>query len=306
MMPEQPDLVQLRLLLSVSQHASLGAAARALGMAQPNASRALADLERRLGLALVRRSPTGSQLTTEGAVVVQWAREVIDAVDHLTFGVDALRSERQSELEVSASMTVAEYLMPRWLAEFRRRRPQVRVDLQVQNSYEVMEQVRDDRVGLGFVECPSVARGLRSAIVGRDRLVVVVASGHPWARRRRPLLAAELADTPLIVRERGSGTRMTLERLLTGHEMAPPALELGSNAAVKISVAAGVAPAVLSALAVEAAIDSGELRSVPVADLRLDRLLRAVWSPQRLPVDNSLELLQIARASRKTSASRGA
>lgn len=303
-MIEEPDLQQLRLLVGVSQHASLGAAARALGMAQPNASRALADLERRLGLALVRRSPTGSQLTTEGAVVVQWAREVIDAVDHLAFGVDALRSERQSELDVSASMTVAEYLMPRWLAEFRRRRPQVRVDLQVQNSYEVMEQIRDDRVGLGFVECPSVARGLRSAVVGRDRLVVVVAPGHSWARRRRPLLAAELAATPLIVRELGSGTRTTLERLLTGHEMAPPALELGSNAAVRISVAAGVAPAVLSALAVEAAVDSGELRSVPVADLRLDRRLRAVWSPQRPPVDNSLELLQIARAAYRAAVSR--
>ena len=303
-MIEQPDLQQLRLLIGVSQHLSLGAAARELGMAQPNASRALTDLERRLGLTLVRRSPAGSQLTTEGAVVVQWAREVIDAVDHLTFGVDALRSELRSELDVGASMTVAEYLMPRWLAEFRRRRPQVRVDLQVQNSYDVMAQLRDDRVALGFIESPSVARGLRSAVVGRDRLVVVVAPEHPWARRRRPLLAAELAATPLIVREPGSGTRTTLERLLTGHELAPPALELGSNAAVRISVVAGIAPAVLSVLAVAAAIDSGELRSVPVADVRLDRQLRAVWSPQRPPADNALELLQIARATHRAATQR--
>ena len=117
----EPDLQQLRLLVGVSQHASLGAAARAIGMAQPNASRALTELERRLGLTLVRRSPAGSQLTTEGTVVVQWAREVIEAVDHLSLGVDALRSELRSELDVGASMTVAEYLMPRWLAEFRRR-----------------------------------------------------------------------------------------------------------------------------------------------------------------------------------------
>jgi len=67
---------------------------------------------------------------------------------------------------------------------------------------------------------------------------------------------------------------------------------------------AGIAPAVLSVLAVEAAIDSGELRSVPVADVRLDRQLRAVWSPQRPPVDNSLELLQIARVAHRAATNR--
>ena len=70
--------------------------------------------------------------------------------------------------------------------------------------------------------------------------MVVVDPSHPWARRRKPLRANELAATPLIVRESGSGTRITLETTLSGHEVASPLLELGSNSAVKISVRAPV------------------------------------------------------------------
>lgn len=293
-----PDLDQLRLLVGIAEHASLGAAARSIGMAQPNASRAIAHLERQLGLSLVDRSPAGSRLTTEGTVVVQWARDVLDAAERLMLGVDALRTRQLGHLELSASKTVAEYLVPRWLGEFRRRQPDVQVNLEVHNSHEVMERVLGGRAELGFVETPSLAAGLSAAVVGRDRLRVVVSPAHPWARRRKPVPVAELAATPLIVREPGSGTRITLEHLLGDHPLAPPALELASNAAVTIAAAAGVAPAVLSDLAVAAAVDSGELRAVAIEGVRLDRVLHGVWRGQLTLRGHALEFLEIARGGR--------
>lgn len=81
----RPDLL-LELLVSVSEHGSLGAGARAVGMAQPNASRAVARFERTSGVRLLRRSPRGSTLTAEGALVVDWARIVLDAADRLVSG----------------------------------------------------------------------------------------------------------------------------------------------------------------------------------------------------------------------------
>ncbi|MEU5943352.1 LysR substrate-binding domain-containing protein [Micromonospora sp. NPDC047548] len=278
-----PDLAVLELLLATAEHGSLGAGARSVGMAQPNASRALARLEHELGLALIRRAPRGSTLTAHGALVVQWARAVLDAAGQLVEGATALRAEQDVQINIGASMTVAEYLLPAWLGEFRRQQPDTRVHLQVHNSHDVFAGIRQGSFNVGFVESPGVPRDLRSAVVAHDRLVVVVDPGHPWARRRTPLTVTELAATPLVVREPGSGTRITLAALLDAYHPVAPVLELNSNAAVRVSVTAGVAPAVLSVLAVEAALRTGELRAVPVDGLDLRRQLRAVWlAPGRL------------------------
>jgi DNA-binding transcriptional LysR family regulator len=273
----RPDLEQLRLLVGIADHESLGAAARSLGIAQPNASRMLRRLERQLRLSLVVRSPTGSRLTTQGQVVVQWAREVTEATGRLVAGAKALAAETNAQLSIAASMTMAEYLVPRWLSEFRLLDVPVRVNLTVCNSHDVFERIEQGGCDLGFVESPGVPRGLRSMVVGRDELVVVVGPSHPWARRRRPVTAEDLAATPLIVRVSGSGTRISLEHHLAGHVLVEPAVELSSNAAVKVMASGGVAPAVLSTLAVAAALEAGELVAVPVEDLRLTRRLRAVW-----------------------------
>lgn len=76
----------MQLLVYVAEKGSLGGAARAVGMAQPNASRSITRLERQLGLTLIPRSPAGSTLTTEGKVVVSWAREVLTSAEHLLVG----------------------------------------------------------------------------------------------------------------------------------------------------------------------------------------------------------------------------
>ena len=123
--------------------------------------------------------------------------------------------------------------------------------------------------------------------MARDELVLVVRPDHPWARRRRGVTADELARTPLVTREHGSGTREFLEAALSGHlghgeAPAGPALELSTSAAVRAAVLAGAAPAVLSRLAVEDDLAGGRLRQVQL-DVDLRRELRAVWVGGRTP-----------------------
>ncbi|MBG0817216.1 LysR family transcriptional regulator [Planomonospora sp. ID82291] len=291
-----PDLESLRLLVDVERLGSLGQAARAAGIAQPSASKRIALLERRLGLTLLERTPRGSTLTSQGTMVAAWAAQVLAAAEELMRGAEAVRHARAAHLHIAASMTVAEYLLPRWLGELQSREPQVQVGLEVQNSAEVARLVGGEAGGieLGFVEGPSVPQGLASRVVAADRLVVVVAPGHPWARRRTPLLAAELAATPLVVRERGSGTRETLDRALAGHAVAAPRLELGSNAAVKGAARQGSAPAALSGYAVEGELATGRLAEVATAGIDLERRLRAVWRRGRPPTGPAAVLLAIA------------
>lgn len=277
-MPAQPlDLTALRVLVSVSENGSMSATARRLGMAQPNVSRALSRLERSLGFRLLDRGPRGSRLTANGAVIADWAREVVESADRLTLGAAALRAEHRSHLRVAASMSIAEALMPAWLARLRHAHDRLDIRLNVHNSKTILDLVEEGACDVGFIETPVCRGGLRFADVAHDRLVVVVPPGHPWSRRRRPVTAAELAGTSLVVREPGSGTRDTLDTALSEHTLVPPALELVGNAAVRVGCASGAGPAVLSELAVASSVRGGELVPVPTIGIDLERRLRAVW-----------------------------
>ena len=296
-MPRLPDLDALQLLVAVADTGSLGKAAARTGVSQPSASARMATLERRLGLRLLERTPSGSRLTGHGRVVTDWARRVLEQAEALMEGAEALRTHADERLTVAASLTVAEHLVPTWLIELRQLRPAIRVGLTVANSHQVVAAVRAGEVDLGFVEGPWAPRDLRTVAVGRDRLAVVVAPGHPWARLRVPLTAAQLAAEPLLLRETGSGTRDVLQAALAAYDgPAVPLIELGATAPLRSAALAGTGPAVLSVLAVAEDIAAGRLVEVPVAgDVPLKRTLRAVWPRGRELSEAAGWLVRVAR-----------
>lgn len=277
-----PDIISLDLLVSVSELGSINAAAEAHGVSQPAASMRIRFLERALGLQLLERHRGGSRLTAAGMATVEWANTVLGAMRALLVGTAALRAEGRSHLRLAASMTVAEYLVPTWLRQLAVAHPEVTVALQMGNTVRVGELVSEGEADLGFVEGERPPGRLQSRDVLSDELMVVVGKAHPWSRRRRPLLAEELAATPLLMREVGSGTRevLTAELARRGLE-ARPSLELGSTTAIKAAAIEGTGPAVLSSLAVAGELRSGELLAVPCPELHLQRTIRAVWAPRR-------------------------
>jgi len=302
-MAQLPDVESLQLLVLVGEHGSLTSAAAVAGISQPSASKRMSAFERRLGLTLLDRSRRGSALTPSGVVVCGWAQRVLDQMSVLVDGVAALRREHTPQLSLAASLTVAEHLLPVWLGDLRRIAPELHVGLQVVNSSRVCELVSREGVELGFVESPGGLRGLRSRVVASDRLILVVAPDHPWARRRRPVGAAELAATALISRESGSGTRETADRALVAAGFRPvtPLLELGSGTAVRSAVAAGAGPALLSELVVAPDLAAGVLTEVPTAEVDLGRTLRAVWRAGARPSGRAADLLLVAARRRRSS-----
>jgi len=179
--------------------------------------------------------------------------------------------------------------------------PPTVVELTVANSTGVLELVRDGKAGLGFIETPHLPSDLVTAHVRDDELLVVTAPGHPLAGRRRPLGLAEIAATPLVMREAGSGTRDTLTDHLAAQD--PPlrpriAMELGTSAAVRSAIAAGVGPGVLSRLAVRDDLVLGRLMAVEVAGPPLTRQLTAVWKPDDPLPPEGQRLLAVATGGR--------
>ena len=170
---------------------------------------------------------------------------------------------------IHASRTVGETLLPQWLASFRISAPAWRVSVAITNSDEVVHAVRDRVAEIGFIEGPAGSmHGLTELVVAHDALRVVVASGHPWARRREIPLRT-LAREPFLAREPGSGTRDVADEALAakGVELSP-ALELSSAEGLKRAVLAG-GFTLLSERAVEPEVAAGTLRAIPVSGVEL-------------------------------------
>lgn len=296
MLHHVPDLDSLQLLLEVAETGSLGRAAQRHGLSQPAVSARVQTMERLVGFPLVSRSARGSTLTPAGALLAEWARGVLVAAEVLDAGIGSLRSERTARLRVAASLTVAEHLLPGWLVQLAATHPGTAVSLTATNSAQVAASVLAGTADVGFIEGPDLPDGLQEHVVARDRLVLVVPPGHPWARRRAVVTAADLAATRLVQREPTSGTRTFLERALAGHgPLAAPLLELSTSTAVRSAVAAGAGPAVLSDLAVKDDVATGRLVQVAVRGVDLRRRLRAVWPlATRLPPAAD-DLLRVGR-----------
>jgi DNA-binding transcriptional LysR family regulator len=314
--PHFPDLAGLELLLVVARTGSLNMAAAEIGISQQAASARITSIEGQTGVVLVSRTARGSSLTPVGTVVAEWAGRLLDVAAEVDAGLASLRTDRVSTLRVSASLTIAEQLLPGWLVALnselsRRALAPVQIVLRATNSDTVAVEVREGAADVGFVEGPLAPRGLRSRQVGQDRLVVVVPPDHPWARRRTPVTPSDVAATALVTREEGSGTRSAFESELRAalgadRTVTAPAFALSTSAAVRAAVIAGAGPAVLSELAVADDLSAGRLREISVSGLSLRRTLRAVWVGSKTPPAGAArDLIALAAARTRVNPAGG-
>lgn len=305
-----PDLTALEVLVAVGHSGSLNTASQELGRTQQGLSARITALEALTGVTVLSRTPRGSTLTPAGVVVAEWAATLLEQAAAFDGALATLRHDRGAQLRVAASLTIAERLLPAWLVTLsaavrKHGRGRAEVTLVAANSDTVAGQVRSGEADVGFVEGPRAPRGCRSRVIGHDRLVVVVAPGHPWAGVRASVTTETLAATPLVTRERGSGTRDALDAalsaVLTGvGPVAAPAIELSTTAAVRAAVLAGGGPAVLSDLVVGEDLAAGRLRRVDIAGLDLTRSFRAIWTGSRTPPAGAVrDLVAIAGTRRR-------
>lgn len=288
-------LAGLRQLAALGDHASLSAVARHLGVSQPTVSSNLARLEDVMGFPLLLRGTRGSTLTNEGAVAVAAARAVIAAADEFARTVEGLPELTLAPLRVAASLTIAEQLVPRWLADSRiaGHIAPGQATLKVGNSDAVMRLVENDDADIGFVEGNRFREGVAHTSIGSDELVVVVGPAHPWFVPRPRIAATDLVRSALVLRERGSGTLEVIQDALAqvGVSLPRHSPSFGSTAAILTAVRHGDAVAVVSRLAVQHDVDAGGLVIIDVADVAFVRNLSAVWRAGALQRADAVELV---------------
>lgn len=298
------NLNQLRAFHAVAQMGSISGAARLLRVSQPAVSKQLAELESSVGAPLVDRLPRGVRLTRIGEALENHAARLFGAERAAELELASLTGSGAARFSVGASTTIGSYLVPQVFGALRRLHPELQLSLEIGNTLTIHDLVERDRVDLGLTEGLEAAEALGSEVFSSDELIAVAAPGHA-ALGHGPLDLSRFLQQPLILRERGSGTREVLESALGERGLRPaPALELGSTEAIKNAVAQGLGIAFVSSLAVELELRTARLARVPLSDFELRRNLHVVELRHRSPspiVSTFKELLRAPAASWRAS-----
>ncbi|HEV2575845.1 MAG TPA: LysR substrate-binding domain-containing protein [Acidobacteriaceae bacterium] len=271
---------RLRVFREVASQASFRRAAEALYITQPAVTQQIKALEEELGSRLFDRNGGKVRLTAAGEVLLRRAGEAESTLSRAIEEIGTLEGEVRGALRVAASTTIAQYVLPRLLADFARQHHGVRLQLESANTQRVVEAVASGEAPIGLIEGPAHRQELQVERWLEDELVLVVPSGHEWAGKEISLSA--LSSAKLLVRERGSGTREVLEQAfkLAGGPVPRMqiAMELGSTEALLACVEAGLGVGFASRFALERQRALGTLSIVKVKNLRVTREFSMVYS----------------------------
>jgi DNA-binding transcriptional LysR family regulator len=278
------DLRRLEIFAKVAELGSFSRAAEALFLTQPTISEHVRSLEDELGVQLLDRLGRGATPTRAGQLLLGYARRMLALSREAHQALERFQGRMSGELVVGGSTIPGEYVLPALIGQFKSKYPDISISLHIGSSRQVSDWVEEGRVEVGVVGARPAARTLEAKERMPDELVVVVAATHPWATRRVTTLA-DLQKEPMVVRERGSGSRDAVEHALQEAGISPASLrlvgEMGSTQAVKQAVRAGVGIALISKRAVEDECRAGLLACVKVKDLRIARAFHLVTHRDR-------------------------
>ena len=274
------SLPQIETLQAIARAGSLVAAARAMHVTPAALTARLKALEEALGVALFDRLPNGLRPNAAGAIALEGAARIEDALRGFRERMEEVRTGRAGPLAVAAVST-AKYFAPRLIAAFAQSHPDLDLRLTIGNRDEIVALVRGYDVDLALMGRPPGDMAVAHIAIGPHPYVIVGPPGHRLAARR-DAPKAELAGEAFLFREAGSGSRALFDYFI-GDLIAQRArgMELGSNETIKQAVMAGLGIALLSAHTIAAEIADGRLVRLDIVGLPIVRQWYAVHRTDR-------------------------
>ncbi|MEW6165934.1 MAG: LysR family transcriptional regulator [Pseudomonadota bacterium] len=274
---------RLQVFHAVARQLSFTKAAEVLFMTQPAVTFQIKQLEEHFNTRLFDRGHGRISLTPAGDLVLAYAEKILGLSSEMDVRLAEMTGEVGGSLLVGASTTIAEFLLPRILGEFKSKYPNVQPRLIVANSESIENRVGEHTIDIGFIESPSHQPNLQTEVCCEDELQVICSPKFPLARLKE-IAPQHLVDHPFVSREPGSGTREFTEVYLRkngvdiDHMM--PVMELGSPVALLEVVETGLGYAVASRTSVMKSLRLGDLVSIPLKP-RLIRKLSMVYPKEK-------------------------
>lgn len=274
---------RLQVFHAVARQLSFTKAAEVLFMTQPAVTFQIKQLEEHFNTRLFDRGHGRISLTPAGELVLSYAEKILGLSSEMDVRLSEITGEIGGALLVGASTTIADFLLPRILGEFRSKYPNVQPRLIVANSESIETRVGEHTIDIGFIESPSHQPNLQTEVCCEDELQVICSPKFPLARLKE-VTPQHLVDHPFISREPGSGTREFTEVYLRRNgvdiEHMMPVMEMGSPLALLEVVETGIGYAIASRTSVMKSLRLGDLVSIPLRP-RLTRDLSMVYPKEK-------------------------
>jgi DNA-binding transcriptional LysR family regulator len=258
---------------AVARHLSFSRAAEELLLTQPAVTQQIKALEEQFGRPLFNRGGGHITLTPGGTALLPLAEEIAALSQSAFAAVAKAYGQEAGELRLGSSQTIAQYLLPTFIATFVQTNPQVHIAARSGNTDQMLAALVADEIEIALLEGPEQRTDVRIEPFMEDHMVLVVPSGHEWAGHKIPL--DELRTQPLLVREFGSGSRRIVEQALAGAGLKTKDLkirmELDSTEGLLHGVEAGLGITFVSRWAVRNQLALGTLKLARVNGLKLSR-----------------------------------
>lgn len=275
---------KLRTFISVAETLNFSKTAELLHMTQPAVTQHVNGLEAYYGVRLFTDRRKGMRLTEEGQLLLEYATEMYRLSRSLKIQMQSGENRVRTYL-VGATMTIGGYVLPKVLGKYKLDYPMTDVKLTVANTEKVIQQIIRGELVLGLVEGPFPIERFHSVLLRKDELIVAVSVKHPLAKEESVSLET-LLSYPLILREKGSGTREVFEKAVVsaGYEVNEMKvhMEIGNIHALVSLVESNLGATVISRDAIQDGLKRGTLKEVIVSDVRIEREYRFVYLDDRI------------------------
>lgn len=287
---------RLQVFHAVARLLSFTKAAESLHMTQPAVTFQVRQLEEHFNTRLFDRTHNRISLTDAGRRVYEYGDKIFRLYNDMENAVREITGDVSGVLIIGASTTIAEYMLPALLGDFKQKYPDVNIRLRVSNTEGIVSMVENNIIDLGVVEAPVTNKNLAVELCRVDKLVCAVPPKHPLAKESKVALK-RLLEFPYICREEGSGTReVILEHLLAAGLNSADLhviMELGSPEAIKGAVEAGIGITILSRATLNKEVKLGTLVAIEL-DPSLERPFSFVHQRQKFRQSGVQKLLEFA------------
>ncbi|SDI40665.1 selenium metabolism-associated LysR family transcriptional regulator [Natribacillus halophilus] len=274
----------LETFMTVADQKSFSEAARILYLSQPTITSHIKALESTVKAPLFVRTKKYVELTPAAKTLYPYVKNILDMQVRAQNEIDQLMRELHGKLIVASSLTIGESILPSLLFDFKTKHPQVELYTEIINSQQIVELIKNNELEFGLIEAELDEPLLDMEPFMSDELLLVTRKDY-FSSDKNIISIDDFRSIPLVLREKGSGTRTVIHQYLAHNGISPHdlnvVLELGSTESVKAAVEAGLGVSILSKHAIRKELDLCLFETYPINSIELSRHFYIVYKKNK-------------------------
>lgn len=258
-------------------------------MSQSNVSKQIRHLEEELNTKLFDRTKKKVQLTSQGKILLESTEKIFKEINFVKNKLASLSETVHGDLVIGASITLGEHVLPYILVEYQKQYSNVHLEMKVDNSEHIIEKLRNQQVHIAFIQSSSYYPEFKQQLFLEDELVIIAPQKFikpEFDSLNEYITPNMLLNLPMIIREKGSGTRQIIEEQLRNNRLDPNklnvVLELENTESIKAAVESGMGISVISKTSIQKELRLNTLRILSVKGMQLKRNFYSVYDEQNL------------------------